>query len=72
MTNHQSMLRNTVREERARRGWTQPELCARAGISKPTLIAVERYQKVPTVAVMRKLGEALDIPWTELWQEQVA
>lgn len=66
------MLRNTVREERLRRGWTQSELCALAGISKPTLIAIERYQKVPTVAVMRKLAEALGVPWAELWREEAA
>lgn len=72
MTESLSVLRNTVREARAARGWTQVELCARAGITKPTLIAIERYQKVPTVEVMRKLAAALDIPWCELWREDAA
>lgn len=48
-TDHLQMLGRQLSAERRLRRWTQSDLAERAGISKPTLIAVEKG--IPTVAI---------------------
>lgn len=47
---------------RQRRGWTQADLAARAGASRPEISAIETGRLVPSVAVALKVAMALGEP----------
>lgn len=42
-----------IRETRNRRGWSQVELAAAAGVSRPTIARVERGDDVSTVTLTK-------------------
>lgn len=41
---------------------TQSGFAERCGISKPTLVSVERGQRSPSLSTFRKLSEAMGVP----------
>ena len=49
-------LINTLREERARLGWTQAELAERVGVSRKTINTVENGVFVPSTVLALKLA----------------
>ncbi len=49
-----------LREERLRRGWSQEELAARAGLSRAAVSAAETGRAVPSAAAALALARALD------------
>jgi putative transcriptional regulator len=55
-------LRNHLREERARLGWTQAELADRAGVSRKTINTVENGVFVPSTILALRLARVLDRP----------
>lgn len=57
----EAALANNLREWRARRGWTQAELAARAGVSKGMLVQIEQSQTNPSIATLCKLANALGV-----------
>jgi len=66
-------IASQVRGARAARGWSQHELAAHAGVSRPTVARVEAGDDVNTAKLMR-ITEALglvlrieeqDVPWGE-------
>jgi transcriptional regulator with XRE-family HTH domain len=57
----EAALAANVREWRTRRGWSQSELAARAGLSKGMLVQVEQAQTNPSIATLCKLANALGI-----------
>lgn len=64
---------NSLREARRAAGWTQEELSSRCGVSRQTIIAVERGVHVPTLTLALQLAEVLDRPITSLFMlERVA
>lgn len=64
-------LRNRVREVREKRGLTFSKLAKNAGISKATLMYVERDNGKPVGStVMLALGAALGVPLNELWYDE--
>ena len=52
-------LINTLREERARLGWTQAELAERVGVSRKTINTVENGVFVPSTVLTLKLARLL-------------
>ncbi|NIJ34411.1 helix-turn-helix transcriptional regulator [Sphingomonas oligoaromativorans] len=52
-------LSNRLREERARRGWTQAELAERAGVSRKTINTVENGVFVPSTILALRLARVL-------------
>ncbi|MDQ3756334.1 MAG: helix-turn-helix transcriptional regulator [Actinomycetota bacterium] len=52
---------NPVLVLRARRGFTQAQLAARAGTSQPTVAAYEADSKSPTLRTLRQLARACDL-----------
>lgn len=53
-----------IREARNARGWSQDELAARAGVSRPSVARIERGDDVSTatlVKVARALGLTVEI-----------
>ncbi|MGN6121613.1 MAG: helix-turn-helix transcriptional regulator [Sphingomonas oligoaromativorans] len=55
-------LSNRLREERARRGWTQAELAERAGVSRKTINTVENGVFVPSTILALRLARVLGQP----------
>ncbi len=55
-------LTNTLRDERARLGWTQAELAERVGVSRKTINTVENGVFVPSTVLALKLAAALGKP----------
>ena len=57
----EAALAHNLRDWRARRGWTQAELAARAGLSKGMLVQIEQSQTNPSIATLCKLANALGV-----------
>ena len=57
-----SGLTNSLRDERARLGWTQAELAERVGVSRKTINTVENGVFVPSTVLALKLAAAIGRP----------
>ena len=55
-------LTNTLRDDRARLGWTQAELAERVGVSRKTINTVENGVFVPSTVLALKLAAAIGKP----------
>jgi len=55
-------LTNSLRDERARLGWTQAELAERVGVSRKTINTVENGVFVPSTVLALKLAAAIGKP----------
>jgi XRE family transcriptional regulator, master regulator for biofilm formation len=61
------MIGDTVRRARRRQGVGQAALAARARISQAYLSRLEAgLQRNPSIAVLKRLAKALDVPVTDL------
>lgn len=58
-------LINRIREIRFRRSMTQEELALRTGVSRQTIMSIERGQTNPSVLLALKIASALQVPVTE-------
>ncbi len=56
-----------VRELRRNRGWTLEELAHAAGVHATHLSAVERGKRNPTIGVLAKLADALEVEIASLF-----
>jgi len=64
-------LRNRLRELRARRGLTQEQLAAAVGVTRQTIIAIEKGNYSPSVALALSLARELGVPVEEaFWLEE--
>ncbi|MGE0812176.1 MAG: helix-turn-helix domain-containing protein [Vicinamibacterales bacterium] len=57
----EAALARNLRDWRGRRGWSQTELAARAGLSKGMLVQIEAAQTNPSIQTLCKLANALGI-----------
>ena len=57
-----SGLTNSLRDERARLGWTQAELAERVGVSRKTINTVENGIFVPSTVLALKIAAAIGKP----------
>jgi transcriptional regulator with XRE-family HTH domain len=55
-----------VREERLKKGLSQEELAARAGVHRTYIGMIERAEKNITLESIQKIARALDLPLDEL------
>ena len=55
-----------VREERLKKGLSQEELAARAGVHRTYIGMIERAEKNTTLESIQKIARALDLPLDEL------
>ncbi|HSI65931.1 MAG TPA: helix-turn-helix transcriptional regulator [Planococcus sp. (in: firmicutes)] len=64
------MLRNRVKELRARHGFTQGELGKRVEVTRQTIAFIEKGEFSPSIALALKLAHALQVNVNELfWLE---
>ena len=62
------VLRNTLRQARADRGWTQADLAERVGVTRKTINTVENGVFVPSTVLALKLARALEMTVEEVFQ----
>lgn len=67
--NVEAALARNLRDWRTRRGWTQAELAARAGLSKGMLVQIEQAQTNPSIATLCKLANALGVALPRLVED---
>lgn len=60
-------LANGLRALRARRAWTQEELGAMVGVSRQTIIAIEKGEYNPSVMLALKIARAFGLPMEEVF-----
>lgn len=65
----QTRIRNRIRELRFANGeMTQAELAARAGVTRQTIIAMERGKYSPSLEVAFRTALALGVPLTDVFE----
>lgn len=65
-------LKNTIKRLRFERGMTQEELALRTGVSRQTIMSIERGQTNPSVLLAYKIAAALAVPVTDVFQMEGA
>ena len=55
------VLKNNLKELRQKKGLTQEQLADLVGVSRQTIISIERYRYKPTLELGLKLALTLDI-----------
>ena len=66
------ILRNAIRRLRFTRNMTQEELALRTGVSRQTIMSIERGQTNPSVLLAYKISAALDVEVTEAFSMEGA
>jgi putative transcriptional regulator len=61
-------LRNAIKRLRFERGMTQEELALRTGVSRQTIMSIERGQTNPSVLLAFKIAAALNVIVTDAFQ----
>ncbi len=62
------VLRNSIRRLRFDKGMTQEELALRTGVSRQTIMSIERGQTNPSVLLAFKIAQAFAAPVTDVFQ----
>ncbi len=55
-------LRNDLKQARLKRNLTQETLASMVGVTRQTIIAIEKEKFVPSVKLALELSQALDMP----------
>jgi len=61
------VVKNCVREKRTEKGVTQEDVAVAIGVSRQTVIAIEKGNYVPSVLLAMKLSAYFDLPVEELF-----
>jgi putative transcriptional regulator len=61
-------MKNSVREERAKRDWSQAELAERLSVSRQTVNAIETGKYDPSLPLAFKLAEVFGAKIEELFE----
>lgn len=64
-------MKNNVRHYRQVKGYTSEQLAVYAGLSKDTVLTIERGQHSPTLRTLEKLADALGVPVVLLISDKV-
>ncbi len=60
-------MRNDLAARRAERGWTQADLAERLGVSRQTVISIERGRFDPSLPLAFAIARAFERPIEELF-----
>jgi len=60
-------LKNNLKKVRKKKSLTQEELAANVGVSRQTIISIERYRYKPTLELALKLAQKLNIKIEKLF-----
>lgn len=59
-----------LKEIRESKNITQEKLAEMCGVVRQTIGNIETGMNKPSVSLAKKLGEALGVPWYELYEEE--
>jgi len=62
------MMRNRLREFRARYGMTQEDLARRVGVTRQTIIAIENGKYLPSLRLAFKLAKVFNVRIEDLFE----
>lgn len=63
---HRAAFGARVRELRAGHGWSQEDFAHRAGLDRTYVSGIERGTRNPTLDIIHRLAQALDVSAAEL------
>lgn len=63
-----AVLKNTIRRIRFEKSMTQEELALRTGVSRQTIMSIERGDTNPSVLLAFKISAALEVAITDVFQ----
>ena len=61
-------MKNVLEDHRNRKGWTQQELADRAGVSRQTIISLEKGRYNPSIVLAFRLARQFGVSIEELFQ----
>ncbi|MDO8649645.1 MAG: helix-turn-helix transcriptional regulator [Candidatus Peregrinibacteria bacterium] len=61
------LLKNAIRRLRFERNMTQEELALRTGVSRQTIMSIERGRTNPSILLAYKISSALGVDLTEVF-----
>lgn len=61
-------IANRVKELRQARDWTQEQLAAEAGVSRQSIISIERNRYVPSLELALLFARIFDCPTDDIFQ----
>tara|TARA_B110000014_G_scaffold164024_1_gene115819 strand:- start:325 stop:522 length:198 start_codon:yes stop_codon:yes gene_type:complete len=61
------ILKNILKEVRQKNGFTQEELGTDVGVSRQTIISVERYRYKPSLELAMKISKKLNVKIEKLF-----
>lgn len=61
------ILKNNLKKIRQKNGFTQEELGTDVGVSRQTIISIERYRYKPTLELAMRLAQRLNIKIEKLF-----
>ena len=64
---NQSVLKNTLKVQRAKKDLTQQQLAERVCVTRKTINTVEKGKYVPSTVLALRLAKALDVTVEELF-----
>lgn len=64
---NEECIKNNVYECRAKLGLTQEQLAEKVGVTRQTIIAIERGNYTPSVLLALKLAETFSVPVEKLF-----
>ena len=64
------MLKNNVKELRARFNLTQGELAERVGVTRQTIVALEKGSYTPSLLLAMNISEEFEIPIEEIFSKE--
>lgn len=62
-------MRNSLPQRRAERAWSQEELAKRVGVSRQTIIAIEKGRFDPRLTLAFRLADVLGCRVDDLFEE---
>jgi putative transcriptional regulator len=61
-------MRNRLKVLRAERDWTQADLAKRVGVSRQTIVSIEKEKFDPALPLAFRLAEVFDQPLESIFQ----
>ena len=62
------MIKNRIKVLRAERDWTQADLADRVGISRQSVISIEKYKYTPSLELAFKIAEVFQVSINEVFE----
>lgn len=60
-------IRNRVKELRSERGWTQQQLAEAVGVSRQSIISIERERYVPSLLLALTFAKVFNCPTDDIF-----